>query len=51
VVFLVSPQPFAAALDTMLAREWRDLSQELDTLSLAEFTYIYLQLFGELTGR
>jgi len=51
VVFSASPQPFAEALDAMLAREWLARSQELDSLSLAELTQTYLRLFGELTGR
>jgi pyruvate, orthophosphate dikinase len=51
VVFSASPQPFAAALDAMLARERLDRFQELDYLSLAELSQTYLRLFGELTGR
>jgi pyruvate,orthophosphate dikinase len=51
VVFSVSPQPFDEALNALLAREWLDRSQELDSLSLAELTQTYLRLFGELTGK
>jgi len=51
VVFSASPQPFAAALDAMLAREWLDHLRELDYLNLAELTQTYLRLFDELTGR
>ncbi|HEY4745737.1 MAG TPA: PEP/pyruvate-binding domain-containing protein, partial [Desulfuromonadaceae bacterium] len=46
-----SPQPFAAALDEMLAREQADRVQDLDYQHLAELTQTYLHLFGELTGR
>lgn len=51
VVFSASPQPFAAALDGMLARERVDRFQELDYQSLAELTQTNIRLFGELTGR
>lgn len=50
-VYSSSPQPFAEALDEMLARERLEHFQDLDYLSLAELTQTYLQLFAELTGR
>ena len=50
-VFCAAPQPFAAALDEMLARERADRVQELDHLNLAELTQTYLRLFRELTGK
>ena len=51
VAFAASPQPFAAPLDAMLARERVRRVQELDYLSLAELSKSYLRLFFELTGR
>lgn len=51
VVFGAPSQPFAAALDELLAREHLERFQELDYLSLAELTQTYLRLFQELTGR
>ena len=51
VVFAAAPQPFAAALDALLARERVERCQELDCLSLAELSRSYLRLFRELTGK
>jgi pyruvate,orthophosphate dikinase len=51
VVCGVDQQPFVAAIETMLAREQADRSQELDYVSLAELSHTYLELFHELTGR
>jgi pyruvate,orthophosphate dikinase len=51
VVYGASPQPFAAALDSILARERGASFQELDYLSLAELTQTYLQIFIDLTGQ
>lgn len=51
VVFAASPQPFTAALETMLAREHLERAQELDYLSLAELSQTYLEIFSDLTHR
>jgi len=51
VVFGASPQPFTAALDTMLEQKRVDRFQELDYLSLAELTQTYLRIFNEMTGQ
>jgi pyruvate,orthophosphate dikinase len=51
VVYAASPQPFAAALDAVLARERLSRVQELDYLSLTELCKSNLRLFFELTGR
>ena len=50
VVFSANPQPFRSALETMLAKERLDRSQELDFQSLTELTRTYLHLFQEVTG-
>jgi len=51
VVYGAAPQPFAAALDTMLIRERVDRFQDLDYLSLAELSQTCLQIFNDLTGQ
>jgi len=51
VVFAASGEPFAAALDALLARERLSRVQELDYLSLSELSKSYLRIFSELTGR
>jgi pyruvate,orthophosphate dikinase len=51
VVFGVTPRPFAAELETLLAREQLAHFQDLDYLSLKELTLTYLQLFREQTGK
>ncbi|MCM2359482.1 MAG: PEP-utilizing enzyme [Geobacteraceae bacterium] len=51
VVYAAPPQPFAAALDALLAREQLDRVQELDYLCLAELTRTDLQLFIQATGK
>lgn len=50
LVFGVSPQPFASALEALLTREHLNRPQELDIPSLFELTQTYLQLFAGLTG-
>ena len=51
VIFSVSPQPFTAALASMLSRERLERSEELDYLSLAELTRTYLEIYSETTGK
>ena len=51
VVYGAARQPFAAAMEAMLARESLEHGQELDFVSLSELSSTFLVLFRELTGK
>ena len=51
IVFGADPQPFAAELEALLARERLGRFQELDYLNLTELAHTYLRIFTDLTGK